>query len=544
MRTPKKKSPLFLALTLCLGLWAAVMIAYATVWGPWAFSDGVGYLAGATNLMNGRGLGLFDPTGAFIPAISHPPLYPALLAFFGNMLGTTLAAARWIDVAAFALLVVLAGVALHHLTGLRAISLGLALLLLLNPALVVAYTSAMAEPLFLLMGFAALFALAVWLADPHGRTWMLVVSTGLAALALLTRYAGLAFVATGVVVIGLMSQQPLKERARQALLFSGLSFLPVIAFFLWAKAATGARDFRVITPPEGLKALLGRFGSQLTDVVWSWKPVSATTIDLLRSFAAHRAPAIEALLALCVAALVLLLLLALRDRDNSADPLPRAKAARLATITFLVFDVCYLIVLLASFLSTTPTPDIDRRTTLPLQVGVLCAALSFLACIDLESRGSRTRSILVVVLIGLFALGYAVGTADIVQGLHRTGLGYTSPGWQRSETIAAVREIPSDVRLISNEPMPILLYTGRWPYPVAELEQKIPMPFERFGLGATQTEQLFERGDAALILFDTAGAAFEGLYPGEGEDRLAAFVDGLVLTFRGADGAVFVAPAR
>ena len=277
--------------------------------------------------------------------------------------------------------------------------------------------------------------------------------------------------------------------------------------------------------------------------MWSWKPASATTITLLQNFAAHRAPAVEALLAISLAAVGVLLVLALREPLEVSDRAGRAFTARLATLTFLLFEACYLIVVLASFVSTTPTPDIDRRTTLPLQVGALCAALSFLAYLHLKGTRRRAHLLIGAILVGLCAFGYAVETADIVQGLHRTGLGYTAPRWQRSQTIHAVRNLPSEMSLISNEPMPVLLYTGRWPYPVAELEQDSPAQFLRYGRGPTEAERLFEGGGTALILFDTAAAEFERLYPGRGEERFAALIDGLRINFRGEDGAIYFAPS-
>jgi hypothetical protein len=313
----------------------------------------------------------------------------------------------------------------------------------------------------------------------------------------------------------------------------------VVAFFIRARTVAAARDFRVFATPADLASLLTQFARRLADVVWSWKPASGTTMDLLRNFTAHRAPAIEILLGLALAAVLLVVVLGARERRPSAGD---ASAAGLAARTFLLFEACYLAVLLASFLSTTPTPDIDRRTSLPLEVGALCAALSILAAVALRSGGRRSVSLLAAGAIALFALGYAVETADIVHGLHRTGLGYTAPRWQQSETIAAVSQIPPGQRLISDEPMPILLYTGRWPYPIAELEGKTPAAFTRFGLGGSQAETLFEQHTATLILFDSAADSFEALYPGRGRQRLEALVDDLQVTYRGADGAIYVRP--
>lgn len=541
MRITRKRNLPSLVLAVCLGFWAAAMVWFATAWGPWAFSDGVGYLVSARNLMHGRGLGLFHPSGTFIPAISHPPLYPILLAAVGALPGDTLVAARVIDILAFPLLVVASGLVFHHLSGSRSLSLALSLVLLVNPALLIAYTSAMAEPLFLLTGMVGLLLLVSHLQFGGRGTFCAAVVC--VSLSFLTRYAGVAFIGAGALSLLVLARSAARRRVSAALVFLTLSAAPVACFFAWAKLITHARDFRVLTPSLDAGANPARFVSDLAGVIWSWKPLSATTLSLLRGFADHRQPAVALILLAVGLALVGLVLLTLRDQPDAVAQPASSPALRSLLTTFLLFEACYLATLLASYLGTTPTPDIDTRTTLPLLLGAFYSVFAALGLLAIRMRPGSLWKIAGLALISLFVLGYAVDSADIVQGLHRTGLGYTAPRWQRSETIHAVRNLPADLSLISNEPMPILLYADRWPHPVAELEQNSPSQFLRYGLGTTEAEHLFEGGRTALVLFDSAAEEFERLYPGRGKERMAALVDGLRLRFQGEDGAIYLAPS-
>jgi len=208
----------------------------------------------------------------------------------------------------------------------------------------------------------------------------------------------------------------------------------------------------------------------------------------------------------------------------------------------LVMAIAYLLAYLFTYLVTYPTPDVDSRTMLPLYVWLLLAGFAGLGLLVASRRLASTAAGAVWLALTILMVGNSVLSIDILSGLHRTGLGYTSSRWRTSGTIQQVQGLDPDLALISNEPMPILLYTGRWPMPIDELEHEPAERFLRFGLGRNPAEQRFETGEAALVLFDTAAAQFEQLYPGRGSERLQTLVSGLRQAQLSADGSIYLAP--
>ncbi|HLF81947.1 MAG TPA: glycosyltransferase family 39 protein, partial [Anaerolineales bacterium] len=180
---------------LMLGLVGSFLVYYATAWGPWAFSDAAGYITAARNLVAGHGIGFFRPNGEFSPTVSHPPLYVLTLGAVSQVGLEPLQAARALDVLLFGLLVAACGIMLCRALVSRRAGLAFSALLLVHPALLIAYTSAMAEPPFILLGLLSLLLMADHFREPRNVTF---VGAALSAGgALLSRYPGAAFVLTG-----------------------------------------------------------------------------------------------------------------------------------------------------------------------------------------------------------------------------------------------------------------------------------------------------------------------------------------------------------
>src|SRR3972149_10191846 len=149
-RLPWHRWPVLPSLT--LGRVGCFLVYYATAWGPWAFSDAAGYITAARNLVAGHGIGFFRPNGEFSPTVSHPPLYVLTLGAVSQVGLEPLQAARALDVLLFGLLVAACGIMLCRALVSRRAGLAFSALLLVHPALLIAYTSAMAEPPFILLG--------------------------------------------------------------------------------------------------------------------------------------------------------------------------------------------------------------------------------------------------------------------------------------------------------------------------------------------------------------------------------------------------------
>ncbi len=143
---------------------------------------------------------------------------------------------------------------------------------------------------------------------------------------------------------------------------------------------------------------------------------------------------------------------------------------------------------------------------------------------------------------------YGWRSVRIVQQNYELGLGYTSLAWQHSETIAAIQQLPPDALIVTNEENAILFLTGRHSYPLAEIYYDQPLAeFTRYGDGdLTQDEaqRLFRQDGAALVLFDSIYSQLEGLYGERLDARVSSLVQGLEVSFRGDDGAIYYYPER
>lgn len=527
--TPKRWAvPILLA-----AVAGGAIIAYGTLWGPWAYSDGVGYLVNARNLVLGRGLGLYRASGDFILLITHPPLYPLMLAGLGSLGVPLVAAARWIDVVLFAGFLAAAGLGFQRLSRSGWLALGLTVCLLVQPAIVLAYLSAMSEPLFLICILLCLLSLAAHLAQPNRK--LLILSAGAAAGALMTRYPGAALVAAGALALAVLSRADRRRRLRESLTFLSIGVVPTLAFILWSQLALQSRTPRGLKSSLDLLGLLKSFVAQAAASIWDWKPVPPDVIPNSIVPIAWTRPIAGALALIMAGALAAAVILALRARAEQPVGQRAGWEWRPAAL-FGLFILGHLGFVLTAYLVTNPTPDIDQRTLLPvLLVGLLLAFAVMHGLLNLARPSILLRATLVVLVV-LSVTGWAIISQDTILGMHRTGLGYTSKAWQASETMAAVRQLPADLTLVSNETAAILLYTDRSAFEVPGLEsgdaQMLSIPF---GSGNSDLERDYQEGRAALVVFDSLEHQLKGVTQATPSD----LTQGLRLLFKGKDGAIY-----
>ena len=256
---------------LLLGLVGWFLVYYATAWGPWAFSDAAGYITAARNLVAGHGIGTFKPDGEFSPTTSHPPLYVLTIGLVSQLGFEPLEAARVADVILFGLLVSASGLMVSRLLNRPWPGAAFSALLLLHPALIIAYTSAMAEPPFILLGFLSLL-------------WVTMYSSGApnSGLARGLAVRGRRF-AVPVPWRGLRADRRSRPadlggpswaaRLRRAIAFTAVGGTPVGIFVLWATSIPGAEGPRALSERLEVVPGLVRFVQGLRAALWSWKPL-------------------------------------------------------------------------------------------------------------------------------------------------------------------------------------------------------------------------------------------------------------------------------
>ncbi len=536
-----KQGKVLFAVLAVLGVVGMIVVIYGTRWGPWGYSDAVGYMVNARNLATGRGLGLYRPSGQFVPLVSHPPLYPLLLIAFSGPSLNLVAAARWIDVLCFGILVWASGWLFYRLTNSAWASLAMSGLLLAQPALINAYTSAMAEPIFLLTEVVGSLLLLLYIEG--GKRLHLVLAGVVTGMAFLTRYPGAVFVACGALFLVLFGSRPLRQRLKDFGLYCCIAVIPVAAFVAWSNIRYSGATPRGLKQSYSLLPEFVAFLRKIPSIVYSWKPVTAemassigANADLLRGLGK---PAVAAALLVGV---IFVIGSARKMRSQIGAGNLKASVFRIPGL-FLLIQAGYMAFFGVAYVVTSPTPDVDGRTILPILPALIVTLLS-VGYILVQSwpRALWIRLIAGICIVGSVA-GYISISIEPLQRLHENGAGYTSPQWRKSETIQAAKSLPTDIPLISNEPIAVLFYVDHWPHELSVTgEPGLPSSYTRYGDGTDEMESIFRDQHAALILFDTIYTQIGAEYQGETQARIEALTKGLTVEFMGGDGAIYTYP--
>jgi hypothetical protein len=203
--------------------------------------------------------------------------------------------------------------------------------------------------------------------------------------------------------------------------------------------------------------------------------------------------------------------------------------------------------LAAATLFTTAVPAISNRMLLPIYIGLVLAFISGYAIIqDVWFMGRRRWWRALPWAIALWGLVYYVPQTinDIVVPLH-AGSGPTSYRWRDSPTMAAVRGLPGNVPIVSNESFAVEVWAER---PAIQMIQGLPPSFigEQAPYGASQSDPAqvaFREHRAALVIFeDELPRQLEDAFGEASLARLETIFNGLVVGRRLADGVVYYSP--
>lgn len=226
------------------GLVGTLLLALATRHGLGLSSDSVGYLSVARNLLRGAGfytdisLTLSDlsrHTGVSPPQTSpyvlFPPLYPALIAAVSVLTRSDLATAAWfIGVMAGGIFLILSAVMVRLCSAGKPFTAWGWSFLVLAPPFWYIFTMLWSETVFVLLCAVFLWSLHRYLTEP--RWSVLLLTAASAAVASLTRYAGVILTTTGVALILLYPVQPFLRRIAATVFFVLLATVPLMGWLL------------------------------------------------------------------------------------------------------------------------------------------------------------------------------------------------------------------------------------------------------------------------------------------------------------------------
>lgn len=514
------------ALILGLALTGFVVVLIATRWGIGASPDSVRYLVGARNLLAGDGFSMPAADGSY-QAITHfPPLYSMVLYLTGSIGVELMEGARWVNGLLFALNILLVGILLYQLIRRRASNaawlavLG-ALCMLVAPLMLEIHVMAWSEAFYLLLSLSGLMLLAGYL--DHARKALLLASAILTGLSLLTRYAGLAVLATGIFGLLLFGDQSFRKRLVDCAIFTVISAVPMALWLLRNLNSTGSATSRELAfHPAGKEHAL-----QALTTLSSWFLVPETAPG-----------AIKLLLLGIIAAGLLAMFYA--SRGGAADPSIHAPSRPnrpveniiKLLVAYIFVYVAFLIVSISFIDANTP---LDGRILSPIFVCGLILLIYGLALWIVHMNASR------LVVYGLVATGvvllagYLLRDIPLVTEGFQQGIGFNSLGWRGSGTVARLSDLPANQVLYTNVPEVIYLYTSRG---AASLPRKeiltTQQPNTAYGEEMERARDALARGEAAVVYFTIPARSS----PAEESELVDAL--GLCLLARTGDGAIFV----
>ena len=534
----KDKQAITFRLIELAALLSVVLLTLSTRWGPGVAGDATIYITSARSLVEGRGLGLPEPLGGFRLLPYFPPFFSLVLSLFGFLGINMVEAARWLNIFCFAALVYLVGSFTFRFSKNAALSILAAWMIALSPVLIPVYAWAMSEPLSALLGFGGLL-LTVYAIQYPGKPGYLALAAALTGLSFLTRYSAVAFVMSAALGLLFFSQEKRAKRLLTPIMFGIIGCIPMGVWLVYDFLNTttvGSR--RVLTLPD----MISRFFSfwpplNLSILFWmipdSWvyTPVYPSKIN-----------AVLLLLALLLLA-VWVVLIALKFRKNGASITAPFKA-----LLFLItaFIVIYFAAIFGVYLTTYPPITIANRMLSPLYTAFiwLTVMLAILTGMLWPKRTAMRKGITGLLII--FCLIYGWRSARLIKDYYSNGIGYTSPAWQQSQTMDAVRKLPAGALIVTNETTAVQFLADRPAYPLLEIYNDKPADsFSRYGDGNLKNDsyqQLFLDGKAVLVLFDTIDDQISGLYGDRTSERITDLVKGLDQTYRGSDGGVFTYP--
>jgi hypothetical protein len=369
------------------------------------------------------------------------------------------------------------------------------------------------------------------------RAW-LVVSAAAIAMALLTRYVGIALIFTGVLVLLIVNGRTLRRRCTEALSFGLISCAPMV---LWAvrnfRLGSGVSDREFVFHPAGLRKIAAGLST-----VSTWLLLGKVRTDLRIFFFVVEIVAASLFVYYLRRRRRAQVLAQKNHRDEAAsgETLRRGADSSPLAIILLVFIVSYLgfLIFTASFVDADTVPD--ARALAPVHVAaiVLFCGLAWKAFEFFRERKAIRTTFVALAIV--FVVSYSTRGAIWFIQTRQDGQGYTSRAWKESETIARIRNLPNSIPIYSNGYDAIYYLTNR---PAIYLPEKVKhgtgRDNENYEAEVQSMGRVLKEGSGVLVYFNKFPERW--FLPSESELKQQLKLRGVETN---SDGSIYVATDR
>jgi len=480
----------FLSLILLVVI-GILLVFRATPDGLGLSDDSIAYIAGARSMVAGQGYR--EAWLASNQPVTHfPPAFSSVLAFLGMFGLDPLRGARLVNALLFGLNAGLLGILAWRMTPSLSAGLVIAALFVLNSEILQVHAVAMSEPLFIFLCLLSLWMFDLYFERHNHWLWLALCGT-FVGMAYLTRYAGIALVATFIVALLI-----LRDGWRTRLTSIGIFLAAVLPWILgWA-----IRNRLV--------------AENATNRMLAWHPVTADNLRLgVRTFADFLIPVeawrremikqpgiIEGMIIIVLGAVLVWVVAKARKyfsepQQESMEDRIDAGSREIIPFTTSLFLFSYL----ASIVAAMTMFDAATKFKLRILSPAFVCLLILLVYLGIWFRNKRRVTVILVTFILVCFAFYKQFIT--VNELSKGGLGYASFQWYDSEAMAYLRELPEDVMIYTNEPGAVYLYTGRGSYVLPDRFDSATAQIRAgFDQGVITMQNEINTGRAVLALFD------------------------------------------
>lgn len=518
-------------------------------------NDSVAYVGAARNILEGNGYARTSGGGEIKPITHYPPLFSVVLAAGSALIHyDPIRVARALIIFLWGLSAFLGGWLTWRMSHSMIAGLLFAFLFAANGPLLFIYAVIMSEPLYIALTFAAFlllfahfqsFPLFSQPAAPSteqparrekggtegGRDWFFLAAAGaVSGLTYLTRYSGLALLATIMAVL-LLVETGWKAKLRSTLIYLA-GALPFILAWTLRNTLRGLSATNRVLSYHPIPAEKIDYGVRQ---VWNWLipgwfgAVTAEwpVLSILRD---SRDWPGTPYLAVGLVGAALLAWLAFTARRLWNSQTQDAPLVLFFTSTLYLF-VYLAAIVFSMFFFDASTPFHDRILA-PVYISLLTAFM--LLGVWLWRTGKWPLRVLLVILTLSVASVSVADASRTVSRLQADPLGFASARWRNSKLIAAINALPPNTLLYSNSPTAIYILTNRpayiMPTPIDPVDNQ---PRGNFDEDVTQLRADLTGGQTVLVVFQ----------PGlENPALLAQLTGGIPLFFKAGDGQIFGTP--
>ncbi len=426
------KKPFLIYLPILLSF---ILLALMTDKGIGFTPDSVAYLNTSDNLAAGKGFILSYGSPPDQWNSHYPPLYSALLAVPDWIGLPDLSFIRWLQLLFLILFLLTMQKIINGLNQSPFVSFFNLLIISVSIPVLVIYSNAWSEGLFLWIGFLSFYLLSrLDLSKVQNQS--LLVLGFVFAFTNLTRYAGITFLGTAAVFILFQNQKTLLRGIIQNI-FLGIPTLILYAAWFGISQVYGAhganREFGINSLPlEKIQSAIG--------TVLEWFYIPASTPTGLK-------------LVFLVAIFSLIIFIFVKKWSSWISPEEKNQPPALLKLIMLFF-IIYPLFILGSVIFLDANIPLNTRILAPFFISLILILLSII-----PQPMSKPLGLWIKLALAAFFVIQIGSLIPIIRTNYTTGIGFNHQFWREADVWDEISQGYHGETVVSNAPEPLYLFT-------------------------------------------------------------------------------------